>query len=172
LNVIFIGPPGSGKTSVGQILAQRTGRRFFDTDRLIEQQSGNSVAEIFSKEGEAHFRQLESNLLDEIVSQRWSDLILATGGGIIVTPGNIERLHAIGCVVCLIADPQCLARRLEADQSRPLLKAQDQKGKAKQLSELVAARMRFYQRATHTVETDDLLTDQVAKKVEELLCLA
>jgi shikimate kinase len=172
LNVIFIGPPGSGKTSVGQILALRTGRRFFDTDRLIEEENGNLVAEIFSSHGETHFRQLEANLLEEIANKKWSDVILATGGGIIVTPGNIERLEAIGHVVCLLAEPSCLAARLGADQSRPLLLADNHEGKVKRLTDLLETRMPLYRRATYTIETAGLNPEEVAKKVEELLFIS
>lgn len=169
MNVIFIGPPGSGKTSVGQILAVRTGRRFFDTDLLIEKNCGNSVAQIFSSHGEAYFRQLESNLLEEIAQNQWTEVILATGGGIVVTPGNIERLAAIGQVVCLLADPSCLADRLGSDQSRPLLQSGDHEGKVKRLSNLIESRMPFYLRAMYTIETGQLTPEEVAKKVEELL---
>jgi shikimate kinase len=172
LNVIFIGPPGSGKTSVGQVLAQITNRRFFDTDRLLEERAGTAVTEIFSKHGESHFRQLESALLDEIKEDAWQDLILATGGGIVITPGNLDRLSAIGHVICLIAQADCLAERLRSDDSRPLLNSPDHETKVKRLQDLLGARNQFYEQAEHVINTAGLTPEEVAKKVEKLLCMS
>ncbi len=173
-NVVLIGPPGSGKTSVGQILAQRSGRRFFDTDRVLEERHGVSVSEIFVNHGEAHFRQLEAGILDEMSKENWTNVVLGTGGGIIVTPGNLEKLEKLGLVICLFAPISCLLDRLKTDHSRPLLASGDagDGSKEQRLTELVAARESKYRMARYTIETANLAPDDVAAKIEKLLCMS
>lgn len=171
-NVVLIGPPGSGKTSVGQLLAQRSNRRFFDTDRVIEERHGCSVSEIFARYGEPHFRQLESNILDEISRDEWRDVVLGTGGGIIVTPGNMEKLEKLGLVVCLFAPPSCLLKRLETDRTRPLLASGDEGSKEKRLNDLIAARESKYRMARYIIETANLAPEEVAAEIEKLLVIS
>lgn len=171
-NVVLIGPPGSGKTSVGQLLADRSNRRFFDTDRVLEERHGCSVTEIFARHGEAHFRQLESAILDEMSKENWTNVVLGTGGGIIVTPGNLEKLEKLGLVVCLFAPPSCLLDRLKTDQTRPLLASGDDGSKEKRLNDLVAARETKYRMARYTIETANLAPDEVASEIEKLLCIS
>jgi len=171
-NVVLIGPPGSGKTSVGQLLADRSNRRFYDTDRVIEERHGCSVSEIFAKHGEAHFRQLESNILDEMSNENWTNVVLGTGGGIIVTAGNLQKLEKLGLVVCLFAPPSCLLDRLKTDQTRPLLASGDDGSKEKRLNELVAARESKYRMARYTIETANLAPAEVADAIEKLLCIS
>ena len=117
--IILMGPPGSGKTSAGLILAGRLKWSFADTDDLIEKSTGLTVAEIFKTMGEPHFRQLETNLLNDFLHREIKQFVLATGGGIAVTPGNYEILSRLGLVICLIARSQCLAERLQGNTSRP-----------------------------------------------------
>ncbi len=171
-NVVLIGPPGSGKTSVGQILAKRSGRRFFDTDRVLEERHGVSVSEIFVSHGEAHFRQLESGILDEMSNEKWTNVVLGTGGGIIVTPGNLQKLEKLGVVICLFAPISCLLERLKTDHSRPLLASGDHGSKEQRLTELVAARESKYRMAHYTIETANLAPDDVAAEIEKLLCMS
>ncbi len=171
-NVVLIGPPGSGKTSVGKLLAERTKRRFFDTDRVIEERHGCSVSEIFARHGEPHFRRLESDILDEMSSQNWTNTVLGTGGGIIVTPGNLEKLERLGLVVCLFAPPSCLLKRLETDQTRPLLASGNEGSKEKRLNDLISARESKYRMAPHTIETANLAPEEVAAEIEKLLVIS
>ncbi len=171
-NVVLIGPPGSGKTSVGQLLADRSNRRFFDTDRVLEERYGCSVSEIFARHGEPYFRQLESNILDEMANENWSGVVLGTGGGIIVTPGNLQKLEKLGLVVCLFAPPSCLLKRLETDQTRPLLASGAEGSKEKRLNDLIAARESKYRMAPYTIETANLSPEEVAKEIEKLLVIS
>jgi shikimate kinase len=168
-NVVLIGPPGSGKTSVGQLLAERSKRRFLDTDRVLEERHGVSVSEIFASYGEAHFRKLETDILLEIAGNNWTDVVLGTGGGVIVTPGNFQILEKLGLVICLFAPPSCLLERLKTDSSRPLLASGDESSKEKRIQELVAARESKYRMARYTIETANLAPEDVAVAIEKLL---
>lgn len=98
-NIILIGMPGSGKTTVGQILAERTGKEFMDADALIIQKAGCSIPEIFSAQGEAGFRELETQVLQEI--GKASASVIATGGGCVTRPENYPLLHQNGSIFCL-----------------------------------------------------------------------
>lgn len=125
------------------------------------------VTEIFAQHGEAHFRRLESDVLDELAAEK--DIVLGTGGGIIVTPGNLDKLKRIGLVVCLFAPTSCLLDRLKTDRSRPLLASNDESSKEKRLNELIAARETKYRMAQYTIETANLAPEQVAMQIEKLL---
>jgi shikimate kinase len=114
---------GSGKTTLGKRLARECGLSFIDLDREIERRNGVSVSTIFEIEGEAGFRFRESQLLAEVSSQ--GDLIVATGGGIVLSPQNRAYLMASDCVIYLKASPHLLYTRTRSDKSRPLLQVMD-----------------------------------------------
>lgn len=98
-NIVLIGMPGSGKSTVGRILAERTGKRFVDADTAIEEKAVCSIPQIFSERGEAAFRELETQVLDELGKQ--SGLVIATGGGCVTRDENYPRLHQNGRIFCL-----------------------------------------------------------------------
>lgn len=124
---------GSGKTTLGKRLARECGIDFIDLDREIERRNGVSVATIFEIEGEAGFRQRESQLLAEVTTQ--DGLVVATGGGTVLNPFNRARLFATGSVVYLHATAHLLFARTRNDKSRPLLQVADPLAKIKQLVE-------------------------------------
>ena len=109
-NVVLVGFMGSGKSTVGRVLAERTNRSFVDLDDDIAADAGRSVAEIFADEGEAGFRQREAQSLRRAMNKR--DLIVAAGGGAPLTDENWRRMREGNCVVSLMAQPIELARRL------------------------------------------------------------
>lgn len=109
---------GCGKTTIGQLLAQQLSYRFFDTDRLIEQSTQQSVSQIFAESGEVNFRQLETQVLAELSS--YTRLVVATGGGIVLQRQNWSYLHH-GIVLWLDVPVEQLLDRLQGDQTRPLL---------------------------------------------------
>ena len=151
---------GSGKTSVARHLAALTGHRFSDTDRLVVMQSGLKIPQIFERHGEAEFRRLEREALLSV--KGWSRLVIATGGGIVELPENIETLRGMGCVIWLTARPEMLWRRVSADANRPLLKTIDPRAT---LQALVARRDPLYAAAAHvTVDTSDIGSKEVAEK--------
>ncbi len=98
-NIILIGMPGCGKSTVGKMLAEKLGREFVDTDRYIEETSGMSIPEIFKKQGEAHFRSLETQALQALGKE--SALVIACGGGVVTQAGNYPLLHQNGKIVWL-----------------------------------------------------------------------
>lgn len=164
--IVLIGPPGSGKTSAGRLAAARLGWSFADTDILIEQRSGMSVAQIFSELGEKHFRQLETDLLVELCDQPPTHAILATGGGIVVSPGNFALLARIGRPIALMATPETLAARLSCDQSRPLLAdAESSEALVAKLVKLMSARKEAYECASFCINTTDLTTEEVVDTI-------
>ncbi|QFZ91871.2 shikimate kinase [Synechococcus elongatus] len=122
LDLFLVGLMGSGKTTIGQRLAESLGYTYVDTDHLIERVAGRSIPEIFAEAGEAGFRKLETRVLEEVASYR--RLVVATGGGIVIRPENWSYLQQ-GLVIWLDVPIPELLRRLEGDQNRPLLQTDD-----------------------------------------------
>lgn len=118
-NIILLGFMGCGKTSVGRHVAALTGHRFVDTDDLVVREAGCSIPEIFSRDGEAVFRDWETKVLRELVGI--CGIVLATGGGIILREENRELLPRIGVPIWLDAHPDSLFERVSRNQRRPLL---------------------------------------------------
>ena len=106
-NLVLIGMAGCGKTTVGQLLAQKTGRRFVDSDAEIEKLAHKSIPEIFEQDGEEEFRRLETQVLSRLGKQ--SGLVLATGGGCVTRPENYPLLHQNGVLIWLRRAPELLA---------------------------------------------------------------
>jgi shikimate kinase len=129
-NLYLIGMMGSGKSTVGQILAQQLGYRFFDTDALIEQAADQTVSQIFAELGEDGFRQLETQVLGELAA--YTKLAIATGGGIILKQTNWSYLHH-GITIWLDVPVDLLYARLQGDTTRPLLQQADLRQKLQQI---------------------------------------
>ncbi|HGI5215610.1 TPA: shikimate kinase, partial [Providencia alcalifaciens] len=107
----IIGPRGSGKTTIGKKLAEKTGYQFIDTDKLILERAGMSIADIVQQQGWNYFRQLESQILASIEPQ---DAIISTGGGIILARENQQVMRENGTVIYLRSTPETLVKRLAA----------------------------------------------------------
>ena len=138
---------GSGKSSVGRILASLTGYALVDTDTLVTQEAGMSIPAIFKQHGEDHFRAIETRVLHSLVGR--VGLIVATGGGVIISAENREILPQIGPVVWLDASPEQLHQRVKHSK-RPLLRTSDPR---RTLEELYRAREPLYREAS-TVRID------------------
>lgn len=120
-NIVITGFMGTGKSSVGQLVASQLQRPFLDTDAEIEKRVGKRIAQIFAEEGEAAFRHIERRMCRFLSAQE--GLVISTGGGMLVDEGNRDVMLASGLVVCLSASPDALLQRLQADKAeRPLLK--------------------------------------------------
>jgi shikimate kinase len=124
---------GSGKTTIGRKLAHEIGSEFLDLDREIERRNGVTVSTIFEIEGEEGFRLRESFLLAEVVLRNGK--VLATGGGVVLSPLNRTRLIGTGCVIYLHATPGLLYSRTRNDKSRPLIQVDDPLTRITQLVE-------------------------------------
>lgn len=123
LQVYLVGMMGAGKTTVGKKLAKAMGRQFVDLDQHIEKNTGVPVATIFEIEGEAGFRQRESQALAQLAGV--GDQVVATGGGAVLSPCNRVRMAGSGIVVYLQAPPELLYARTKHDRNRPLLRVDD-----------------------------------------------
>jgi len=145
-SIFLVGLMGAGKTTVGRQLARRLGRRFLDSDQEIESRTGVKVATIFEIEGEAGFRARESRIIEELTEAE--DLVLATGGGVVLDAVNRARLAERGYVIYLRAQPRDLWQRTRHDRSRPLLQGVDP---LVRLEELFAVRDPLYREVADLV---------------------
>lgn len=161
--VVLCGFMGSGKTTVGRLLAERTGRRFVDLDRWIETQQGGSVARIFAEKGEPYFRELEKRAVRELSAQ--GGMVLAAGGGTLLDQENAAALRANGIVVFLDASLEAVKRRLKGDTARPLLRG----GGESAVEALYAARREQYAEAADLRVPADGTPFSVARTVQDLL---
>lgn len=146
MRVSLIGLPGSGKTTVGRQLARRLQLPFVDTDHALEARLGCSIREFFEQEGEARFRDMEEEMVDELTSRGAG--VLSTGGGVVLRANNRSRLHARGQVVYLKSTPEELFRRLRHDTNRPLLQVADPLAR---MRDLFVARDPLYLEIAHFV---------------------
>ena len=129
--LILIGMMGAGKTTVGKELARRRGVRFADCDHEIVARTGVSVPTIFEIEGEAGFRRRETQMMDELT--RESDIVIATGGGVVTTPENRDLMRERGIVIYLNVPPQVLFDRTRHDRNRPLLQVENPRQRIEEL---------------------------------------
>ena len=167
-NICLIGYMGSGKTTVGQELAARLDMRFEDTDELIVRREGRSIPDIFRDDGEAYFRELETNLLRELSEDRGvKNTVLSTGGGLPVDKRNRPLLKAVGCVVYLRASAECLCKRIGNDTNRPLLNTED---RLKKIHDMLDLRGPVYEDcADHIVDTDALSLEETVERVIKII---
>jgi shikimate kinase len=134
-NIFLIGPMGAGKTTIGRQLAGELKKEFIDSDQEIEDRTGANISWIFDVEGEAGFRQREKKIIEELTSRK--GIVLATGGGAVLSPENRKYLHSRGTVVYLMATIGQQVERTKNDSRRPLIQnVTDIKGKLKELMEI------------------------------------
>lgn len=137
---------GAGKTTVGRQLAKRLSRPFFDSDHEIVERTGVPIPTIFEIEGEDGFRRREVQTIHELTEA--DNIVMATGGGVVIDPENRRRLHDTGWVVYLDVPPAMLYERTRHDRNRPLLHVADPLAR---LEELHTARDPLYREAAHLV---------------------
>jgi shikimate kinase len=145
-NIFLVGMMGAGKTTLGRALAQRLRREFVDTDRILVERTGVPVNTIFDIEGEEGFRRRESCILAEVAAGE--DLVVATGGGVVLSAANRDLMRSHGTVVYLRARLESLWERTRHDTWRPLLKTPDPRAT---LAELLEAREPLYREVAHVV---------------------
>lgn len=163
-NIFLIGPMGVGKSTIGRQLAKLLSKEFMDTDYEIEKRTGVDIPTIFDIEGEEGFRKREAAVVEEMTSG--SNLVLATGGGVILREDNRRALRR-GFVVYLSASLDTLIERTRRDKSRPLLQNTDRQ---KKIEELMAERDPIYrQESDIIVETDGRSAKAVAKEIVDQL---
>jgi shikimate kinase len=148
-NIILVGFMGTGKSSAGRLIAERLNMEFVDMDDEIVRREGCSIPDIFRDRGEPAFRELERALVIELANR--SNLVISTGGGIVLNPDNIRDFSRTGSVFCLQAKPESILRRVEHDQNRPLLQGGDRLTK---ISELLARRQPLYDAIPRQIDTE------------------
>lgn len=162
------GMMGCGKSSTGAALARLLGWPFLDLDTVIEEREGRSIPEIFAADGEAGFRLAEQAALEAVLDTPESDLVLALGGGTVLTSACADLVRSRTCCIYLRTSPDTLAARLQ-DQTddRPLLQASDVPAR---LASLLETREPLYETvAAHIVDTDGLDPEAAARMVRDLL---
>jgi shikimate kinase len=164
-NIFLVGLMGAGKTSVGKVLARRLGKTFYDCDHEIERATGVKVSVIFEIEGEAGFRARETKALEGLASR--TDIVLATGGGAVLSAANRKLLAAHGTVIYLRATVADLWERTRHDKNRPLLRTPDPLARLKELFEERDALYREV--ADIIVDTGDQSLASLAHKLEQRL---
>ncbi len=160
VNIALIGFMGTGKTSVGRLVADQSHFEFLDTDDVIQAQQGRTIADIFSTDGEPAFRKLEQKLVGELAAR--TKTVIATGGGLPTHPDNLAGLKTHALVVCLWASPEKIWERVKNQTHRPLLHDLDPQ---KKIRELLAAREPFYKQADVLLNTELRSVREVAQQV-------
>ena len=154
-NIILVGMPGCGKTTVGRILASHYGRKLVDTDEMIIEKAGKTIPEIFAEQGEKGFRAIETEAVREVGKEK--ELVIATGGGVIVTPENFDALRQNGTVIFINRNIDVLPTN-----GRPLSQQND-------LNEMFKKRLPLYRKICHYEVDGNGTPEEVAERIEELL---
>ena len=159
-NLVFTGMMGTGKTAVGRYLAAQLKIPFYDLDELIEQETGLDIPAIFRERGEAVFRELEREVVSRLSGIH--GCIIATGGGTLVDPENLQHLRRHGEIICLTAAPERIVERVEGMEHRPLLWHAD---KLDRIKEVMRIRAPVYAQVGEPIDTTDLSVEEVAAQV-------
>ncbi|MDD2679402.1 MAG: shikimate kinase [Candidatus Omnitrophica bacterium] len=159
-NIYLVGFMGTGKSAVGSALAKKKKWRFVDLDELIELREKRAIADIFAKEGEAHFRRLEKKALKEVAKEK--KFVVACGGGIVIDEENIKIMKDSGIIICLKASPEEIFKRVSGTTHRPLLKVQNPKERIELLLKL---RSPYYAKAHKCIDTSKLPVKEVIAKI-------
>ena len=160
VNLALIGFMGTGKSSVGRLVADQLKFEFLDTDHLIETRAGKSINEIFAHNGESTFRKLESDLVRELSSR--TQTVISTGGGLPINSANLDNLKQHALVVCLWSSPEKIFERVREQSHRPLLQTPDPLGK---IRSLLTAREPFYKQADVLLNSEFRSIREVAQQV-------
>jgi len=158
-NLALIGFMGTGKTSVGRLVADQLHFDYLDTDDVIQGRTGRIIADIFSTDGEAAFRKMERDLVGELAAR--TKTVIATGGGLPADPENLASLKTHALVVCLWASPEKIWERVKNQTHRPLLQDVDPQ---QTIRELLAAREPFYRQADVLLNTELRSVREVAQQ--------
>jgi len=165
--LILIGYMGAGKTTVGLELAKQFSIPFWDTDSDIEEKQGRSISDIFAKEGEDYFRELETEYLKELLEKEEAG-ILSTGGGLPLRKRNRELFKAMGKVVYLQVSAKTVLERLKEDVNRPLLQVENRE---ERITEMLAKRHPVYREAADIIiHADGCKTDEIVKEIISRFC--
>lgn len=164
-SIFLVGPMGAGKSTVGRFLAERLGYEFIDSDHEIEDRTGVTIPMIFDIEGEAGFRQREIAVIDELTQR--PNIVLATGGGVVLAEDNRRALRSRGFVIYLRSSVESLVQRTKNDRNRPLLQTGDPETVIRQILE--ARDPLYVEIADLVIETQQVSVFRVVKHIHETL---
>ncbi|WP_432662904.1 shikimate kinase [Wukongibacter baidiensis] len=160
-NIVLIGMPGCGKTTIGKLLSQRLNMKFCDVDHYIEEKEGRSIPDVFKDDGEAYFRKLETSAVEEVSEHK--DYVISSGGGVVKFPRNMEALGKNGIIIFINRSVEEIISDVETE-GRPLLKD----GKEK-LYKLYEERIELYKKyCDYEVRNDDSMNDVINRLLESL----
>jgi len=160
VNLALIGFMGTGKSTVGWLVAGQLHFDYLDTDEMIQTRTGRTITDIFEKDGEPAFRKLEQQLVEELAARKRT--VISTGGGLPTLAANLANLKTHALVVCLWASPEKIWERVRNQTHRPLLSGPNPQLK---IRELLAAREPFYRQADVLINTDLRSAREVAQQV-------
>lgn len=158
-NIVLIGFMGCGKSAVGRRLASMLNLEHIDTDSEIEKITGKTIMQLF-KDGPVRFRSEETLLLRKLAGRQ--NLVISTGGGIVLKPENIELLKADGVLIHLYADPEVIYQRVKGKRNRPLLNRGNLK---ERINELLKERANAYDAAELSIDTGKYTINEIAEKI-------
>ena len=156
---------GTGKSAIGRTIGKKLGRRFIDTDRLIERRSGKTVSEIFNEAGEVEFRTIEKEIIKKV--SQYIGIVIATGGGAVKDTENFNLLKESGWIIALYASPETLYKRIEGKRIRPLLV--NEEDPVKKLEEIHESRKSMYAKADFQLDTENKEINEIADEIINLL---
>ena len=163
-NLYLVGMMGTGKSTIGKVLADQLRMNFIDSDESIEESYGQSISEIFTQKGENFFRNLEQEFITN--GHPDQNQVVACGGGLCIPVGMMELLKSKGTVICLLATPETLLERTKTDHSRPLLQVAHP---LEQLEKLIQERECRYREADYLIKTDGSTVDQIVAEIMKTL---
>jgi shikimate kinase len=158
---------GTGKSTVGQLVADALRFEFIDTDATIEERAGKNISQIFASEGEPSFRKMESNLVQELSTQE--RYVISTGGGLVVNPDNLASLQHHCLIICLWASAETIWQRVRHQTHRPLLQNSNP---AEKIRALLKERTPAYKKADTMITTELRSPREVAMQVLKQFSLA
>lgn len=160
MKIVLTGFMGTGKSVVGRRLAERLALPFIDLDDAIEASANMTIPEIFASEGESGFRRREREIIAGMANR--GSCVLATGGGAVLNPENLQNLRTGAILVCLVAEPAVILRRLKDDAGRPLLQSPD---RLTRICELLAQRAAAYAQADLTIDTSAADVEAIVDRI-------
>lgn len=172
-NIIYLtGFMGSGKSTIGPILANTLGWDFFDLDKVIEDKTGKKIREIFEQDGEGHFRRLETGTLREV--SNYENVIVSLGGGAVANDENLEILKRTGKIIYLKVSLESVYERLKYKRDRPaLIKSESEDVSKKELfdriTKLMDTRAKYYEQADYTIDTDRASVGRTVDKIVKII---
>ena len=183
MKIVLTGFMGAGKSATGKVLARQLNLQFLDTDRLVEEQAGRSIKQIFQLQGESFFRSLEKKIVADVSGK--DGVVIAAGGGAILDPGNRRKLKKNGTVIFLMVSPDWVRKRTAGTDKRPLLNTPDNVGAPfmapagsinrtptrEIIKNLLSQRLPLYRKADICVDTDNKTPREVAQEIVERLKL-